>query len=308
MTPEQKAAYIAERDKLVVPNQPEPPTDTPPDGGNTPKALTETASGTQTPKPMNEPGNEPSGAGEPGGESGKASRFGALYQNTSINVANWTANMPSGSVASKTFAATAGPASGSVTVAALGYDTTASASAGLQNNALTAQEQVGADVYLGKVSVAGRVNLPDGASLSGNGSAMVGAGATESGQVAVDPLHGTVDANADVNAFAGGRAQGAVSAGAGPVGATAQGDVGAGIGLDAQANVGIEKGKITFDVGLQGYLGIGGGGNLSFSVDPSQAVKDAGSVLSGLGNDAGQVASDVGNGISNAWDSATSWL
>ena len=115
MTPEQKASYIAERNKLVVPNQPEPPTDTPADGGNTPKALTATASGTQTPKPMNEPGSEPTGAGEPGGESGKQSRFGALYENTSINVANWTPNMPSGSVASKTFTATAGPASGSAT-------------------------------------------------------------------------------------------------------------------------------------------------------------------------------------------------
>jgi len=37
MTPEQNAAHIAERNKLVV-NQPEPPTDTPPDEGNTPKA------------------------------------------------------------------------------------------------------------------------------------------------------------------------------------------------------------------------------------------------------------------------------
>ena len=167
---------------------------------------------------------------------------------------------------------------------------------------------MGADAYLGKASVAGRINFLDGASLSGDGSAMVGAGATESGQVAVDPLHGTVDCNTDVNAFAGGRAQGAVSTGAGPVGATAQGDIGAGVGLDAQANVGIEKGKITFDVGLQAYLGIGGGGNLSFSVDPSQVVNDAGSVFSALGNDSDQVASDMGKGISNAWDSATSWL
>jgi hypothetical protein len=231
-----------------------------------------------------------------------------VYELTSLDLASWTPSTPSGSLASNTLTATAGPASGSATISALGYDTTAYASAGLQNNALTAREEVGADAYLGKAAVGAQLNLPAGASLSGNGSAMVGAGATESGQVALDPLHGTVACTAEVNAFAGARAQGAISADAGPLGAMAEGDIGAGIGLDAQADVGVEKGKVTFDLGFQAYLGVGGGGNLSFSADLPQMANDAGSLLSGAGQDAGNLASIASHDVTRAWDSATGWL
>ncbi len=225
----------------------------------------------------------------------------SIYQNTSFNLAQWSPSTPSGSVASKTFSGTAGPASGSVTFSGLGYDTSAGASAGITNNALVAQADGSAEVYLGKVSASGSINLPDHVSVGGQGSAEVGAGVNGSAQAIVDPAKGSIDGDVNASGFVGAKAQGAASADVGPLDTSAQGDVGAGLGGSVDANVGIEKGKLNFDLGVQAYLGIGGGANLSFSVNVPQVAQDA-------VHDVSSVGSGLANGASDAWHDVSSFL
>ncbi len=290
-------AFQTSKASILAPNQTEPGTVEPPDQQ---KATLFTSNQT-------EPGTTDSQTKQNALQSqdenpNHPSKLSSFYQSTQVSGVNWTANTPSGSLASKTFSGTAGPASGSVTTSALGYDTYAQASAGVQGNKLFAQGQVGADAYLGKVSASGQINLPGGATLSGNGTAMVGAVANASGQVTIDPTHGTVDAGAHADAFAGAQAQGSVSINDGPVGGTAQGYVEAGIGVHADADIGIKDGKINCDFGFGACLGVGGGGNVSFTIDTGQVAHDVGQVandaehtISHLASDGSHVAHDIAN-------------
>ena len=108
----------------------------------------------------------------------------------------------------------------------------------------------------GRIGVGAKADAFAGAEIDGEGELHEGifdgeaegsakAGAEASGSVGAeeDWRHGTLDAGAEGEAFAGAKANGNVGVDVGGVGADAEGSVGAGIGVDAKADVGCKKGK-----------------------------------------------------------------
>ncbi|WP_158623967.1 hypothetical protein [Corallococcus llansteffanensis] len=127
----------------------------------------------------------------------------------------------------------------------------------------------------------------------------VGAEATATGQVVLDPLHGQAAASVHGEAFAGARASAEVSQDIGPATVTAGAEAFAGIGVEFEANVGLKDGKLSanFDVGAA--LGIGASIEFGFSVDVGKvgdAVKNVGEGIKNVG----EGIKNVGEGIKNA--------
>jgi hypothetical protein len=114
-----------------------------------------------------------------------------------------------------------------------------------------------------------------GGPLTASGDASVGAGANANAQVAFNPLKGDVGVSGGGSAFAGAQANETGSLGAAGTSVSETAGVGAGIGVDAKADLGIKDGDISasFDVG--GYLGVGGNVDVSFNVNVPKAADDA---------------------------------
>ncbi|CAM4113253.1 hypothetical protein G4177_01215 [Corallococcus sp. ZKHCc1 1396] len=138
----------------------------------------------------------------------------------------------------------------------------------------------------------------------------VGAEATATGQVVLDPLNGQAAASVHGEAFAGARASAEVTQEIGPATVTAGAEAFAGIGVEFEANVGLKDGKLSanFDVGAA--LGIGASIEFGFSVDVgkigegvSNAVQDIGNAVQNVGEgikNVGEGIKNVGEGIKNA--------
>lgn len=163
--------------------------------------------------------------------------------------------------------------------------------------------------------------------LGGSAQAQVGAGATGNAVAGIED--GKLVAGVDGELFAGARAKGDVTASAeygGVKGSvTASGNVGVGLGIGGRCKVKIGWDGISWDVGANAYLGVGGGFGVKGSLDFSKAlgpVKEyvtekalpvAKKVVSGVKEVAGNVkdgvvgaARTVGKGITNTAKSAAS--
>ncbi|CAM4524254.1 hypothetical protein [Corallococcus exiguus] len=130
----------------------------------------------------------------------------------------------------------------------------------------------------------------------------VGAEATATGQVVLDPLHGQAAASVHGEAFAGARASAEVTQEIGPATVTAGAEAFAGIGVEFEANVGLKDGKLSanFDVGAA--LGIGASVEFGFSVDVGKVGDAAKAAVEGVGNavqNVGEGIKNVGEGIKN---------
>ncbi|WP_375770621.1 hypothetical protein NR798_06910 [Archangium gephyra] len=154
------------------------------------------------------------------------------------------------------------------------------------NGKVIASGSASAKADLVRGSVEGHVDSPVG-KTSWQAEGNVGAEASVTGQVVVDPLHGDVAANVGGEAFAGARASGEVSQEIGPATATVGAEAFAGIGAEFEANVGLQDGKLSanFDVGAA--LGIGGSVEFGVELDVGKAV---------------DTVKDIGGGIANAAD------
>ena len=134
----------------------------------------------------------------------------------------------------------------------------------------------------------------------------VGAEATATGQVVLDPLHGQAAASVHGEAFAGARASAEVSQDIGPATVTAGAEAFAGIGVEFEANVGLKDNKLSanFDVGAA--LGIGASIEFGFSMDLGKVGDAVKNVTEGVKNlsegvkNVGEGIKNVGEGIKNA--------
>lgn len=156
------------------------------------------------------------------------------------------------------------------------------------NGKIIASGAVEANADLVRGSVEGHVESPVGRTTwaaEGN----VGAEASVTGQVVVDPLHGDVAAQVGGEAFAGARASAEVTHEIGPASATVGAEAFVGIGVEFEANVGLQDGKLSasFDVGAA--LGIGASLEFGFEVDVGK-----------VGETVQNVAEDIGEGLKNA--------
>jgi len=100
------------------------------------------------------------------------------------------------------------------------------------------------------------------------------AGVKASENVGIDISRGGVGATAGGDVFAGVRAEGEVHAKLSGVSAKATGDVGAGLGADAHASAHISWTKIHVKAKLGVYVGIGGRVGVDTDVNPSEIVSD----------------------------------
>ncbi|MBV8068943.1 MAG: hypothetical protein JO270_03495 [Acidobacteriaceae bacterium] len=170
------------------------------------------------------------------------------------------------SVASATFS----NRQASLTVSALGAEASGQATLGVTHDGITAQASGNASAYL----VDARAGVHVGP-VEASSEAAVGAGVNGNAQVAFNPLKGDVGAQAGVDAFAGAQANETGSVSVDGTTASETANVGAGIGVDAKLDVGIDKGKIdvAFDVGA--YLGVGAGADVSFTVNVPKLADSA---------------------------------
>jgi hypothetical protein len=168
-------------------------------------------------------------------------------------------------------------ASGDVAFLTAGAKGNGSVSVGL--NGVGARGSLSAEADLFEASGKAHANYGFG-STTASGHAFVGAEAKADGGVQIDPLHGTVDAKAGVDAFAGAKAEADVKQTLGPASAKAGVEGYAGVGVKADANVGLDHGKLEFKADLGAALGIGGGFSFSGSLDVGGAAHDVASVAS----------------------------
>lgn len=172
-----------------------------------------------------------------------------------------------------------------------GVDASGSVAVDPLNGKVIAEGSVNAKADLVRGSVEGHVDSPVGRTTWG-AEGNVGAEASLNGQVVIDPLHGDVAANVGGEAFAGARASAEVSQEIGPATATVGAEAFAGVGVEFEANVGLQDGKLSanFDVGAA--LGIGGSIEFGVSVDVSKVTDTVKNVGEGIKN--------VGEGIKDA--------
>ena len=151
-------------------------------------------------------------------------------------------------------------------VSALGVDGSVGASVA------NGQLQAGASgiAYLAQASANGSVEYGV-AALQGEAKAFAGAEASAKVGFGKDGLH------AGAEAFAGAKATGSVSADVAGVGAGVTGEAWAGVGAEANVDLGMKDGKFTIGGELGAGLGVGGkvGGNIT--VDPGKMVDSIGS-------------------------------
>jgi hypothetical protein len=151
------------------------------------------------------------------------------------------------------------------------------------NGKVIAQGGASAQANLVRGSVEGHVDSPVGRT-SWQAEGNVGAEASVTGQVVVDPLNGDVAAQVGGEAFAGARASGEVTQEVGPATATVGAEAFAGIGAEFEANVGLQDGKLSanFDVGAA--LGIGGSVEFGVELDVREAVDTVRNIGGGIAN------------------------
>jgi hypothetical protein len=114
-----------------------------------------------------------------------------------------------------------------------------------------------------------------GGPLTASGDASVGAGANANAQVAFNPLKGDVGVSGGGSAFAGAQANETGSLGVAGTSVSETAGVGAGIGIDGKADLGIKDGDISANFDVGGYLGVGGNVDVSFNVNVPKAADDA---------------------------------
>lgn len=138
------------------------------------------------------------------------------------------------------------------------------------------------------------------------GKAYIGAEASGNARVTIDPRKGTVVASAGVDAFAGAKASldvnQSLKVGGHEVGSVgAKGEVYAGIGVKANATVGIEKGRVKASFELGAALGVGAGIKVNVDIDvvgTAKAAVDVGKKAVGAVADG---AKSLWNGIKSLW-------
>ncbi len=144
---------------------------------------------------------------------------------------------------------------------------TASGEVNAHANLVSAEGSVRSDYGVGSTEVSARGH--------------VGAEAGVNGEVVLDPLNGDVAASVGGEAFVGARASAELEQTLGPATATVGGEVFAGVGVEFEADVGFEDGKLSasFDVGAA--LGIGASLEFGVEVDVGAAVDTARDVVGG---------------------------
>ncbi|MFH1812122.1 MAG: LysM domain-containing protein [Pseudomonadota bacterium] len=140
------------------------------------------------------------------------------------------------------------------------------------------------------------------------GKAFVGAEATGNVTVNFDPRKGDVKLGAGVDAFAGAKASAevnqSVKIGGHNIGSVgAKGEVYAGIGVKAKADVGFEGGKLKGSIELGAALGVGAGIKINVDVDVVGTAKAAYDVGKKAVNAVADTASNAYNGAKNFFKS-----
>ncbi len=145
-------------------------------------------------------------------------------------------------------------------VDALGYETSGSAAAKMENGTFSAEATINAEAYLAKASYEGTYGP---ANVSAEAS--VGANASGNAGVEFNPLKGDANVGVGAEAFVGGKAE--LEAGVGNDYAGVKGNAGVsyGIGAEFNADVGIDDWKMNaeFDVGATLGLGV----DLGFEIE-----------------------------------------
>ncbi len=170
------------------------------------------------------------------------------------------------SVASDTFS----NRQASFTVSALGAEASGQASLGVTHDGIAAQASGNASAYL----VDARAGLHIGPA-QGSAGASVGTGVNGNAQVAFNPLKGDADADAGVSAFAGAQANETGSLNADGTTASETANIGAGVGVDAKLDVGVDKGEVDVSGDVGAYLGLGAGADISFTVNVPKVTESA---------------------------------
>ena len=147
-----------------------------------------------------------------------------------------------------------------------------------EDGTLQAKGEMGAGAYLAKGTY--------DAEMAGVGIAalgFVGAEANASGAIAFDPKKGEIGAKAEVDAFAGGKLEGSVTAKGDIAGiegeVKAKGGISYGVGVSGKAEVGFSQGHIRGEFQVGATLGLGAEFGISADLDVQQAattVIDAG--------------------------------
>jgi len=151
-------------------------------------------------------------------------------------------------------------------VSALGVD--GSVGASIANGQL--QAGVSGTAYLAQASANGSVEYGV-AAIQGEAKAFAGADASAKVGVGKDGLH------AGAEAFAGAKATGSLSADVAGLGAGATGEAWAGVGAEANADLGMKDGKFTIGGEFGAGLGVGGKVGVNITVDPGKMVDSIGS-------------------------------
>jgi hypothetical protein len=155
------------------------------------------------------------------------------------------------------------------TASALGVEASGQASVGINlQDGITAQASGSVGAYV----VDAKAGVHDGP-LTASGEASVGAGANGNAQVAFNPLKGDAGVNGGFSAFAGAQANETGSVGVDGTGVSETAGVGAGVGVDAKLDVGMNNGDIGVKLDLGGYLGVGANVDISFNVDVPKVPK-----------------------------------
>lgn len=208
----------------------------------------------------------PSSSKEPAPEDEKAGdEPNVLLSRTNLQVIG-VHGLSNASVASATFS----NRRASFTVAALDAEASGQASLGLSHDGITAQASGSAGAYL----VDARAGLHIGPA-QGSAEASVGAGINGNAQLAFNPLKREAEADAGVTAFAGAQANETGSLSVDGTTASETANIGAGVGVDAKLDVGVDKGKVDVNFEVGGYLGVGAGADISFNVDVPKVADSA---------------------------------
>lgn len=175
-----------------------------------------------------------------------------------------------------------------LSVDALGYEVEGEASLNIGKDGLNLNASGHAEVYLAKAEYEGR-NGP----FVGKAKAYIGAEANGALDVNFNPLNGDVNAEARVDAFAGGRAETELGVDGQYGKAGVNGGVSYGIGFEAGADVGIKDGKVAVDLDLGATVGLGGNIGFEGEIDVKETTKT-------VANGAKDVAGGAVNGVKDA--------
>lgn len=210
------------------------------------------------------PGEKPNGESQSTEDTDDKSN--PVLANTNLNLVG-----AQGSAGASAWSKTFKNSNAYFTASALGVQASGQAGVGINmQKGITAQASGSVGAYL--VDAKAGVH---GGPLTACGEATVGADASGNVQAAFNPLKGDVGVNSGVSAFAGAQANETGSVGVDGTGVSETAGVGAGVGVDANLDVGMNHGDIDakFDVG--GYLGVGGNLDFSFNVNTPKLADGA---------------------------------